>query len=191
MPRLFLAIPLPDDVRDRLAEMRLPTVAGMRRVGRGAMHVTLHFLGEVAKSDVDRLQTALAQVKGRAFSLVLRGVGRFPTRGQPTVLWAGVEHSAPLVELHQLIGTVLTETIGFQPERRTYAPHVTLARCNAPTSPDVIEPFLEKYKTFELPAILVEKFTLYSSVVVDRAPQYEIVAEVRLLEPGSAGVVPQ
>lgn len=189
MPRLFLAIPLPAEVKDYLVELRPPAVRGMRLVGREAMHVTLHFLGEIAQSEVDHLRTALTQVKGNAFSLVLRGVGRFPPARELRVLWVGVETNPALVELHQSIGAVLTEAIGFQPERRPYAPHVTLARFNAPTDPDAIEPFLEEYKAFELPVIFVTQFTLYSSVVVDRAPKYQEVAVYPLGTPDRQNMV--
>lgn len=48
MPRHFIAIPLPDDLKDRLVAIQPPAVPGMRLIGREEFHLTVHFLGEVA-----------------------------------------------------------------------------------------------------------------------------------------------
>ena len=60
MPRYFIALPLPDEARDRLVAVQPPAVSGMRILAREELHLTLHFLGNVAESNIGTLRTALA-----------------------------------------------------------------------------------------------------------------------------------
>ena len=134
MPRYFIALPLPDEARDRLVAVQPPAVSGMRILARDELHLTLHFLGKVSTHEIDAVRAALAAVRMNAFTIRLSGVGMASTcfRGHSErhakVLWAGVEPNADLTALHCSIGTVLADAIGFQPEDRPYSPHVTLAR---------------------------------------------------------------
>src|SRR5260370_33178183 len=148
MPRYFLAMPLPDEAKDRLVAVQPPAAPGMRLIGRQELHLTLHFLGEIAPQYDELVRKALASVQGTAFTITIRGVGRFPLEGQPQVLWSGVQSSPSLLALHHSIGTVLTDAIGFQPEERPYSPHVTLARLNSPVPAVAMERYLQESKGF-------------------------------------------
>jgi hypothetical protein len=50
--RLFIAIDLPDDVRRRLARLVAAAPPGVRPTRPGQMHLTLHFLGDVAEEAI-------------------------------------------------------------------------------------------------------------------------------------------
>jgi len=180
MPRLFVALPFPDEVKDRLLALKIPEIPGMRRIAGQELHLTLHFLGEVAAGDAVR--EALASVQMSAFTITIMGVGRFPPEGQPTVLWAGVENSPSLTAFHQSIGSALTKAIGFQPEARPYSPHITLARLKDPAPPGVVEQFLDENKDFRCPSVLLDRCALFSSVLVNDVPQYRLEAEFCLSE---------
>jgi 2'-5' RNA ligase len=111
--------------------------------------------------------------------ITIQGVGKFPPQGEPTVLWAGVEGSPSLIALHHSIAAALTEAFGFQPEVRQYSPHVTLALLKIPAPPGAVERFLDDNKGFVVSPVLLDRFALYSSVLVDDVPQYRLEAEFR------------
>src|SRR5262249_14791405 len=142
MPRYFVAVPLPAETTELLTAVQPASTTGMRLVGREEFHLTLHFLGEVPQQQDAVLRAALARVGKNAFSINLQGVGRFPPDGEPRVLWAGVEKSPALLDLHDSVGAVLTDAIGYRPEARPYSPHVTLAYLDLPVSPEWIERYL-------------------------------------------------
>jgi 2'-5' RNA ligase len=93
--RLFVAIDLPDTVKDQLDTLptRIPTARWMKRQ---QMHLTLFFLGETDR--IPDIKDALASVKAPPFSLSLAGVGRFPQRQKqpPRVLWVGIDAESAL-----------------------------------------------------------------------------------------------
>jgi 2'-5' RNA ligase len=171
MPRYFTAIPLPHDARDRLMAAQPPAIAGIRLIGREELHLTLHFLAEVAPNDIDKLHSALATIETIAFTVDVKGTGKFPPDGEAKILWAGVVASAELIALHRNIGKVLSAAIGFVPEERPYSPHVTLARINEPVPSGVIERYLGQNEGFVIPSVLLDRFVLFSSRFEDNVPR--------------------
>lgn len=138
--RLFIAIDLSEDVKDVLLETAvrmadsLPKRA-IRWVRREQLHLTLRFLGDTAVSQLPKLRQATTQIASRYQPLQLRlsGVGAFPNRKRPRVIWAGlVGELAPLQKLQseledQVVG------MGWKREKRPFNPHITLGRVkNAP-----------------------------------------------------------
>jgi RNA 2',3'-cyclic 3'-phosphodiesterase len=97
-------------------------------------HLTLRFVGEVAPDRLEGIAAKLASVAAGMppFELVLEGVGAFPSRKNPRVVWIGV--SAGREEATELAGRVaaaLDETAPNAP-REEFVPHLTLFRVRSP-----------------------------------------------------------
>ena len=135
--RVFLAIEVPSAVREALTGP-LTALEPLRDVVRinaiERIHLTLHFLGHLPRSDVEQLQPALAPVVGRhqPFRLAAEGVGAFPDIRRPRVLWAGIAGAdlPKLVALQTDLGDAL-RTAGLTLEDR-FHPHLTLGRVPRP-----------------------------------------------------------
>jgi 2'-5' RNA ligase len=181
MPRFFVALPLPDEAKDRLVAVQPPVTDGMRLIGRDEFHLTLHFIGEVSPLDIDKIRAAMGTIRMNAFTIGLKGIGKFPPERQANVLWAGVEASAELAELHRAVGAVLVNAIGFRPEDRPYSPHVTLARLDEPAPPDAIDRYLIETMEFTVPSVRLDCFALYSSDFAGSAPKYQEEATFPLM----------
>ena len=162
MYRLFVAIDLPPEVKERLAAMRggLP---GARWVDGDQLHLTLRFIGEVDGGVLRDIRAGLEAVHGLPFSLALQGVGHFPPRGQPRVVWVGVEKSAPLIQLHGRVESALA-AVEIERDRRKFSPHITLARLNG-TPGSRVGRYLEEFGLFRTDPFAVDEFVLYSSTL--------------------------
>lgn len=178
--RLFIGIALPEPIAARLAVMG-GGIPGARWEPADKLHVTLRFLGEVDHGLARRLETALERVDLPAFSMALRGVGVFPLRASPRVLWAGVEDPGPVGQLHRAIERAITP-LGIEPEHRKFHPHVTLARLRRPPEHRVAE-FVAQHALLSTEPFEVEHFTLYSSVLSPRGSKYRVEAEFELRGP--------
>lgn len=160
MIRLFVCLELPGDVRARL-EALCCDVPGARWVDPDQIHLTVRFIGEVEGHVFEEIRDGLGGVRVPAFEMGLRGVGHFPPRGQPRVLWAGIEPSEELQLLHHRVDSALTKA-GLPGERRKFSPHVTLARLKgAPTR--AVGSFLAAHGLFRAGPLPVDRFWLYSS----------------------------
>src|SRR5919206_2815570 len=126
MHRLFVAIRPPAPVRAQLLEL-MGGVAGARWLSDDQLHLTLRFIGEVDRHLARDIDAALSAVHHPRFELALNGLGAFERRGGPGTLWAGVAPEAPLRALHNKVDQALLR-VGLEPDRRAYAPHLTIAR---------------------------------------------------------------
>ncbi len=158
--RLFVAIPLPEDVRLELARLSAG-VPGARWTPVDNLHLTLRFIGEVDGGRFDDIVVALGAVDGAGFELQLASVGRFGTRRRARVLWAGVHPSEAVVRLQARIETALRGA-GLAPEPRKFHPHVTLARLKgAPT--ERIDRYLADHGPYQSRPFAAESFVLFQS----------------------------
>ncbi|HAF11980.1 MAG TPA: RNA 2',3'-cyclic phosphodiesterase [Chloroflexi bacterium] len=132
--RLFIAVPLPNELTDRAAALLPPALPAVRRVQPELMHVTLAFLGWTPDEQLDAaVDAARAAAAGAAaFDLAFGGVGRFPASGRPRVVWLGVGLGADALAAlaGSVTGQLRRHRIAF--DDRPFEPHLTLARC-APT----------------------------------------------------------
>jgi 2'-5' RNA ligase len=133
--RVFCAIEFPPKVAERAIEhIKLLREAYPRTqaswIRDGNFHLTLKFIGEIPRPDVDKLSEAARRaVAGlSAFNLVVSGAGSFPKSGPAKVLWLGIEdHSGQLNILHERLERE-GALEGFAKEERTFHPHLTIAR---------------------------------------------------------------
>jgi len=137
--RLFIAINLPADVRQRIHE----ATATLRDAAPDVawtpperLHLTLKFLGERPESEVARLESMLRRVGGHhaTLPLTIEGGGAFPTLARPRVIWAGVAAEPRLELLHHDIEAACAE-LGYDVEGRPFRPHLTLGRARGGVEP--------------------------------------------------------
>ena len=126
MIRLFVALALPAAIKAQLALLS-GGIPGARWVPPENYHLTLRFIGEVESWRAEEVDEALANIRARPFMLSLRGLGLFEKAGRISSLWVGVEKTDQLGLLQAKVETAL-QRIGLEPERKRFAPHVTLAR---------------------------------------------------------------
>ncbi len=160
--RLFVALELPEAVRERLHRLG-GGVPGARWVAPERMHVTLRFIGEVDGARFTDIVDALGEVRMPRFTVRLDGIGRFGTGRRTRVLWAGLVPSDELDRLHRKIEGALVRA-GVEPEHRKFHPHVTLARLNAP-APARLAAFLAANGNLVSEDLAVDSFVLFSSLL--------------------------
>ena len=135
--RCFLAVEISDEVRqaagrlvERLRKGIQFTKAYPSWVKMENQHFTLVFLGNQPAEHVERIQAALADLPAKIapFRVEVGGLGAFPNERSPKVLWLGVrEGTEAFADLYEKTVARLVP-IGFEPDKRPYHPHLTLAR---------------------------------------------------------------
>ena len=161
MKRLFIAIDLPEAIKTQLKAL-CSGIAGARWVTHHQMHLTLRFIGDADENQVRHIQTGLATIRATPFKMDLRGVGQFPPKGKPRVLWVGIEAEPELKRLQQQIEQIITK-VGFEQADHPFSPHITLARFKNPPSIETIRGYFTQHQDFKTVSFDVSEFILYSS----------------------------
>ncbi|WP_029010825.1 RNA 2',3'-cyclic phosphodiesterase [Azospirillum halopraeferens] len=177
MIRLFVALALPEDLRQRLAGLG-GGVPGARWTEPENLHLTLRFIGDVPDDRLADIDAALAGVESPGFALVFDGVGVFGNARNARILWAGVERSEALNHLQGKIESALVR--GGEPrDERRFTPHVTLARLkDAPR--ERIGRFIEERGLFRAGPVAFDRFTLFRSHLGRSGPVYEPLRDYTL-----------
>ena len=166
--RLFVAIDLPESTRQLLANLD-PHIRGVRWTDPSQMHLTLGFFGDVTE-DVDlKMREKLSAIQFGAFFLPVGGVGSFPAKGVPKIIWIGVGKAHPhLFQIHKRVQEAALAA-GIEPELRLWHPHVTIARCRDVFAQS-LRKFLQSNVEFDAGMIRVHAFYLYSSKLTTAGP---------------------
>ena len=180
MHRIFVALDMPPVVNDSLISL-CHGVSGAKWADSAPFHLTLRFIGDVDDGLLQEIQYALAEIEAPAFDLVLQGVGYFPPRGPAKTLWAGIEEAPLLLRLRRQVAATL-EAIGLEPERRKFAPHITLARFKRGLAVARVGEFLASHALFRTEPFLITQFHLYSSRLRPQGALHRIEASYPLLD---------
>jgi 2'-5' RNA ligase len=175
--RAFFALDVPPELRRRLADLvesLRGSFAGASFVRTEGVHLTLRFLGQTSDEQIARLTAWLspvARAQGPIHAAV-SGLGLFPDRGRPAVLWLGVFADRSLARL-QASCEAAAVGAGFPPEGRPFRPHLTLARFrdHAPRPP---------LPTADLGRTLFTSLTLFKSELRPTGSVYSALERFRL-----------
>ncbi len=177
MTRIFLALRLDDITRALISGMG-GQVPGARPVTADQLHLTLRFVGDVDGATFQDIREQLRELSAPPISLSISGVGHFPPRGQPRVLWAGVESSGELIILRNKVNRIL-RLCDIPPEQRKFHPHITLARLKN-SSPHRVARFLTQNSLLRTPPLSVRQLTLFSSILSPKGAVHTIEEEYPL-----------
>ena len=160
MPRIFVAIELPTAVKSGL-ERLCAGLPGARWLCTDQYHLTLRFIGDVDGIGFKDVSAALDSIDRDGFTLSLTGLGYFGKGHKAHTLWVGIQAEPALFKLQERIEAILT-TIGLDPERRKYTPHVTIARLKGVNSKRLAE-YLAANEAFSSGPIAIASFALFTS----------------------------
>lgn len=131
--RLFLAAPLPEATRAAIGEwaaQQSRVCPGWRWVRPEAMHLTLRFYGSTLPERAASLTESLRELAAGHEPVMLDAVGwgAFPSPRRPRVLWVGLAGDLGPLERLASAAEQAARDLGFEPERRPFRPHLTVAR---------------------------------------------------------------
>ena len=178
--RLFVAVDVPDDVRDALAAAVEPfrdSMPGARWTPPENWHVTLKFLGIAPAAELEGIVEAVreAAAEHTAFRARVEGVGAFPSARKTRVVWAGItDRHGELAALARSVDRELE--FGFPKEERPFSGHLTLARLKQQAAlPAELGALDVTSRPFRVGAV-----RLYRSHLQRPAARYEVLRQLPL-----------
>jgi 2'-5' RNA ligase len=183
--RLFVALDLPDEVREGIVAWGGEALAdpSLRVVRPESFHITLAFLGYRPEKEIEQIAEVVRDSAGPAPWIELLDPVQRPPRGKAR-LYALPVLSAGAESLQAGLEQKLVEGGFYEPEKRPFWPHVTVARVR-PEARGSRRPAVVSDPPGKLPEGLSETFlgvrlALYRSELQPTGARYVPLAQVEL-----------
>jgi 2'-5' RNA ligase len=183
--RLFVALDLPEDVRTGIEAWGREALRdpALRSVRREALHVTLAFLGYRAEKEIPHLAEIVEAIRGPAPRIALLNPVAKPSPARARLFALPAESPAAVALQAELQERLVAERL-YEPEKRPFWPHVTVARVR-PEGSGSKRPARVSRPPGPLPHELLQQFsgvrmTLYRSELKPQGAQYTLLAQVKL-----------
>lgn len=184
--RTFIAIDTSPAVQRRAADLQnklRESEAKATWTDPENMHITLQFLGDVDDPLIPEVckRVAAAAAPFAPFQAEFSRAGAFPSIERPRTVWIGVDRGAEeLVNLQQAIQDSLAE-MRFPRERRTYRPHLTLARVRGGGKGQArLSALIARYRDFKADSCDVSEALIVASNLDRSGPTYQVMGRAPL-----------
>jgi 2'-5' RNA ligase len=183
--RAFVAVEIPGPGRTFLesvtSELRRAG-ADVRWVRPEGIHITLKFLGQIRADLISALEKNLTAlfVDYSPVQLAIRGLGAFPSLARPRVIWAGIhDPSGTLSSMASSAETAL-EPLGFERERRTFSPHLTLGRVRSGSGVKELVDAIRQRMDLAGPEFVSREAVLFQSILKPSGAEYRAISRFAL-----------
>src|SRR4051812_15444710 len=184
--RLFVAIELDEAARAAIAEEQQRLAATFRDRGAAPrfvtpehMHLTLVFIGEVPQERAPSIVAAASEaIAMPPFAVAFGGIGMFPSRGAPRVLWLGVADGAREGMRLQSVVASRLEAAGGPSGARPFHPHLTLARWKESRAAD--RPRADARTPAMVARVEASAVTLFQSRLSPKGSSYTVLGRAEL-----------
>jgi 2'-5' RNA ligase len=150
---------------------------GFRWVPAAGFHVTLHFFGDVPDAGVTALGQVFDDPELRVPAIPARfgKIGQFPPRGNPRVLWVGLDRGEAEIRAYWDRFEKKISPLGWTPDERGFSAHITIARAGRAAAPswDADLPVPEE-------DFLMEECVLFQSILGPSGAQYVPLKKIAL-----------
>lgn len=177
--RAFIALNLPNEIKDYLFDLQkhFPKDIKVKWVAKKHLHLTLKFLGEVTKEQIENIQNSLKTIEYPQQELTLKELGFFPNEFHPKVIWVDLEPEHYLLKLAQRVDE---ETLIFNKTEQKFKSHLTLGRVKQIKT----KKYIEELKDFKIKPLKFTptSFSLIKSTLTKDNPIYTVIEDYQLKE---------
>jgi 2'-5' RNA ligase len=183
--RIFIAVDLPEEIKEKIAEIQAELKKSSADVGwmvPSKFHFTLKFIGQMEEKKIEAMTVALKESlkEEEKFSLVFGETGVFPNYERMRVIWIGA--GAGEEKLRHLAEKVENAAIsaGAQKESRPFSAHLTLGRLRSPKNSGELKKKIQEIKKMDSLSFLVDRVKIFESILKPAGAEYVVLREIIL-----------
>jgi len=184
--RTFIAVKLTPEIISSISQVqeKLKGVGGrVKWVEPSNVHITLKFLGNITHEQLDKVIVATREAlrPNGPFEVTASGLGTFPGKNNPRVIWIGIaEGKQELARLGKAIDKSLSKA-GFPHEKREFSPHLTLGRVKSSEGRERLTKAIASTDASNLGGMRVEKIAIMRSQLTPAGPIYTALEAIELI----------
>ncbi len=184
--RLFVATGIDEEIRKKLVEFQDNLKKADADVGWVApenLHITLKFIGYIDQEKIGDIiqiiQDSVTHIK--PFDLDYRGVGVFPSKKNPRVVFAQlIDAGGTLAKIHERLDNQLA-ALGVSHDERRFESHLTVGRIKTRRNVHRLMEKLDAYNDFHFGLEYISQIVLMKSDLSPEGPMYTKLQSVDLI----------
>ena len=166
--RAFIAVELPEKIISSISRVQENVRSygfKIRWVRPESIHLTLKFLGNVKKADIEKVGEAIFESVKEYSPITLRakGIGTFPGIKRPRVIWVGLGGQIQSLFAMQRVLEDNLAPLGFKKEKRPFKGHLTLGRFRQTANPSTIRQIMREYASLYSEEFTARRIILFKS----------------------------
>lgn len=187
--RLFIALIFKEELLNKIVDFResiYPNDNEAKWEGKDKLHLTLKFLGNIAEEDIPDISRELESIvkNHHEIKIILSKFGFIKKNSIPKILWVGIQQTKYIARLFHDINDGLSD-IGFEKERRSFRPHITLLRFRG--KEDILKIDVLKNTKINFTSSMANEIALIKSDLLPRGSIYTKIKSFKLNDGGLNG----
>lgn len=174
MTRLFIALKIPGDIREKIIDLRnsaVPFPQKYKWENKNKIHLTLKFIGETKEELIKPISEEISFIEEyKKIECKLKNFGLFYRNGKPGILWLGLELNSEIYNLVDRLNREL-EKFSIPAEQKKFKPHLTIKRLKGYEGRE----FIHNFKNFVVPEIkfISDEIALIKSELLPNGSNYK------------------
>ena len=167
--RSFLAFELPSEIKNAVAQVSetlKKSRLDVRWVKVDNIHLTVVFMGNTNADDMPAIQDDVKKVCSQygSFDISLKGIGCFPNRRRPRVMWIGLDGDLERMGRFRDDLQDQLKSFGIKVEKRKFKPHLTLGRFRSSKKTVIdLDDIISEHETLNSPFFTLNALNLFKS----------------------------
>ena len=176
--RSFLAFELPYDIKRMVKQISKDirrSKLNVRWVRVDNIHLTVIFMGNMRAEDISAARGEIKKIciEFGPFDIKLKGLGVFPNRQRPRVLWLGLDGEIERMSSLRDSLQELLKPFGIKEEKRSFKPHLTMGRFRKPNKGDsLLDNIISQYKDLGSPVCQLKELVMFKSELKPEGAEY-------------------
>ena len=182
--RSFLAFPISGELKEKFEQILCDlqhTPADVKWVKPENIHLTLKFLGDLKKNDIEKVVSVVKEQCRRFQSITtyLNEIGAFPDLHHPKIVWGGIDD--PDNEIQKIVEILENELVklGIAKDDHPFKAHITLGRVKSSKNLRNLIETIQQITIENKITQTFERIILYKSTLTSEGPIYEILEEFK------------
>jgi len=168
--RLFVALPLPDQIKELISEFQANIQTDIKWIPRDNLHITLAFIGATPTERISGIKSVLQKISDSTPIFSLKTQSIKVVKGASGMVWVTFHENNSFSDL----AIALRENLNLN-EKRKPLPHINLARLKHGYPKN-----LTGDTKFEMNTIPFTKMELWESELTHSGPQYKVISSFPL-----------
>ncbi len=174
MNRLFVALKIPEDIRETIIKIRNDAVPNPQKhkwEDKNKIHLTLKFIGEVKDELIQPIVKRILFIEEyKKINCKLSKFGFFYRNGKPSILWLGLNINSEIYNLVEKLNKEL-ESFSIPIEYKRFKPHLTIKRLKGNEDKE----FVNNFENVNVPEInfTANEVSLIKSELLPAGSEYK------------------